>query len=103
MLTQRAKQQVRQIKQAPRRMIKLMVDGWVQAFDAMWADDGGVEARLAELGVEGAELLTRSGALVTFLVTQLTGEDQATINLIMAKIASIPATSVAPDGTVTLA
>ena len=103
-LERRAVQQVRQIKNKTLRLVDQLSSQWAEAFDALWVSqhDGDVAARLAALGTDAEELMTRNTALVTFMLTQLTGEDQDKVDFINAKLATIPAFTVANDGSVTL-
>ncbi|MDB4314419.1 hypothetical protein N9955_00040 [bacterium] len=102
MLQRQAKQQVNRIKQSPRRILDQIVNQWEQEFDNMWQDDGSVEYRLEALGTDAEELLDRSAALVTFILGELSGEDEDLVDHIEAKISSIPAYTIAADGSVTL-
>ncbi len=96
--------QVEQLLSAPRQIALQIIQIWEQKFDLMWSNRGPVTVaqRLAAIGPAGAELLERNTELVTFLLTQLSGEDQALIDRINAKLATIPAYTVAQNGTVTL-
>jgi len=96
--------QVSRLKAGPRQVVEQMVQGWESLFDLLWSDQGEVtpEDRLAAIGADGAELLQRSTALVTFLLTQLEGEDAETITRIQGKVAAMPAISVSAGGTVTI-
>lgn len=103
-ITQRGEQEARRILEMPRNILETIVNEWSNGFDSLWAEThvGIVEARLAAIGTKGQELMDRNTALVTFLLTQLTGEDQDMIDTITAKISTIPAYTIADDGTVTL-
>jgi len=96
--------QVSRLKNGPRQMVVQMVQGWESLFDLLLSDQGEVTPadRLAAIGADGAELLQRSTALVTFLLTQLEGEDAETITRIQAKVAAMPAITVSAGGTVTI-
>lgn len=96
--------QVSLLKTEPRQVVVQMVQGWESLFDLLWSDQGEVTPadRLAALDTDGAELLQRSTALVTFLLTQLEGEDAETITRIQAKVAAMPAISVSAGGVVTI-
>jgi len=98
------KGEVSQIKSAPRRLTDLIVREWQRAFDLLWTPSNGVTpaARLTEIGTDAAELFAANAALTQFLVTMLTGKDDALVAEIAAKVATIPAFTVHPDGTVTL-
>lgn len=103
-IAQRAEVAARNIRKIPRQIVDLLLPVWIKAFDGLWTEtfEGSIAARLEALGEDGGELLERNTALVAFLLEQLAGEDQETIDFINAKMASIPAHTVAPDGTVTL-
>ena len=96
--------QVSQIRQLPRRLAEQLYRSWDQAFDFMWVERDGVTPamRLEALGTAAAEMFERNTALVTFMVGMFTGEDNALVAKIMAKVATIPAYTVNEDGTVTL-
>ena len=96
--------QVAAVKIAPRRMTELMVKQWEQAFDALWLERDGITPvqRLAGLGTIAAELFEENTAFVSYLISRLTGKDDALVAKIMAKVATIPAHTVHEDGTVTL-
>ena len=101
---QRAKMEAAQIKVAPRRMADQIVQQWERTFDALWTTAHGVTPamRITELGIDAKELFESNTALVTFLVTMLTGKDPALVTRILAKVATLPAYTAHEDGTVTL-
>jgi hypothetical protein len=93
----------------PRQVIEQMYFQWTQAFDLLWGNLGEVtpEQRLTALGTQGGELMTRSGDLVTFLLTQLSDgqggtSDPAMTSAITERIAAMPATTIKADGSVTI-
>lgn len=101
---QRARMEAAQIKVAPRRMADQIVQQWERSYDALWTTAHGVTpaARIAELGTAAVELFEANTALVTFLVTMLSGKDDALVARLTAKMATIPAFTANEDGTVTL-
>lgn len=96
--------QTDRIISTPRQMVVGMIQQWEQSFDLLWSNQAGVTPaeRLATIGTSGAELMQRSGDLVTFLLTQLNGEDQVLSERIQSKVAGIPEIKVGEDGTVSL-
>lgn len=98
------RQQVMMLETSPRRMTEALVKQWEQAFDLMWGSHQGItpSQRLESLGTDAAELFEANTQLVTFIASILTGRDDVLLGHIMAKVATIPAYTVAKDGAVTL-
>lgn len=105
----RLARQTSQLLSTPRKVIEQLYSQWIQSYDLVWGDQGGVtpEQRLAALGTQAAELMNRSADLVTFLLTQL-GDGQGGTSdpdmtaAIMGRIAAKPAATSHEDGTVTI-
>jgi len=73
-----------------------------QGLDAIWTASDPA-AVLAELGTDAQAAFELNTATVTFLATTLAGGDyQEELDEILAKVAAIPAFTVAGDGSVTL-
>ena len=85
-------------------MAEDLIRKWETAFDFMWTERDGVTPamRLADLGPLASELFDENAALVEYLISRLTGKDDATVARIMAKVATIPPYTIHEDGTVTL-
>lgn len=97
--------QVNKLKTAPRSMLNQLIAQWKASFNLLWTtgSDGITPAqRLEAIGTDGVELMQRSAALVTFLLTQLQGEDADTITEIQTLLASLPELEYHQDGTVTI-
>lgn len=98
------RQQVQQISSAPLRLTDTILNEWGRAFNALWTTVDGItpEMKLAALGTKAGALFAENEALVQFVVSRLTGKDDALVAQIMAKVATIPPYTIHEDGTVTL-
>lgn len=84
-------------KQFADQMIRMWNNGW----DIVWSSEDPA-AVLAELGTDAGELFALNEALVGFFSTELAGKRQDELDAILAKVAAKPATTTAPDGSVTI-
>jgi hypothetical protein len=83
-----------------RRMTEQLVKQWEQAFDLMWGNHQGITLaqRLEALGSDAAELFGANTALITYIATILTGNDDTLLTHIMAKAATMPPATASPSG-----
>lgn len=94
---------VTQIKNSPRQMTEMLVRQWMSAFDALWSTGKFTpQQKLEELGTDAAELFELNTAMVTFMVSQLTGKRDDLVQMVTEKVAQIPEHTVHEDGTVTI-
>ncbi len=93
-----------QIKAAPRQLAELMFNQWSASFNALWGQGGKFTPaqKLEAIGTDAAELFLINTQFVTFMVTQLTGKRDDLVAKIQELVATIPACTVHPDGTVTI-
>ena len=101
------------ISAAPSIILRGIVQGWTRSFRDLWGNplppgaapeavaerNAKAAAILAELGTEAGPIMEDSRELVEFFLPRLPEEDRAGI---MQLIASKPATTTHPDGTVTI-
>jgi phosphoglycolate phosphatase-like HAD superfamily hydrolase len=95
--------QALQIKRGVAQLAEHLIISWNQSFDKLWNNPRATPAELLEeLGTDAAEVFQLSAATVQFLATILTGRRQAELDLILAKVQSIPPFTVHQDGSITL-
>lgn len=96
-----AQRAARQARSSAKNCADQLIRNWHQGWDFVWSNDDPA-AVLAELGTEAGELFALNDSIITFLATELAGKRQAELDEILAKVAAKPATTVNPDGTVTI-
>lgn len=97
-------QKVSLAKTAPRRAIEALYRNWVAGFDALWSTAPGATPalKLAALGTDAGELVALIEELGQFILDVLDSNNATITDDVTAKLTSIPAYTVAIDGTVTL-
>lgn len=102
--TRQLNEKIERIRLAPIRSGEIMCQLWMTAFDEIWHPSGAgtIEERLAGIGTDGAEMLALSNAFTTFLLSTLTGKRDDLVGYIQSRLSSLPAFTVAEDGTITL-
>lgn len=95
---------VNRLKASIGRTAEQMYQSWATSFDMLWNPNGVFTPaeKLAELGVDAAELFELNTSMVEFMVTNLTGKRDDLVKSITDKVASIPPFIAHADGTVTL-
>ena len=78
-----------------------LIQSWNHGWDLIWSAEDPA-AVLAELGTDAGEIFQLNEDLLTYLNTTLAGRKQNDLDAINAKVSAKPATTVAPDGTVTI-
>lgn len=96
-----AERSAKQVKRATSQMAYQLIQSWNHGWDLIWSADDPA-AVLAELGTDAGEIFQLNEDILVYLNTTLTGRKQAELDAIMAKVAAKPATTVAPDGSVTI-
>jgi hypothetical protein len=91
----------KQVKRAMSQMAYQLLQSWNHGWDLIWSAEDPA-AVLAELGTDAGEIFALNEDMITYLNTTLTGRKQDELDAIMAKVAAKPATTVAPDGSVTI-
>ena len=100
----RLRREIAVVSQAPRRIADSLFQAWKANFDLLWTPAGGVTHadRIAALGTDAAELFEANSALVQFMLSVIGDKDPEMTAQITQRVASIPASTVHRDGTVTL-
>ena len=88
-------------RQQIQNMTNYLIRSWHIGWDTIWSAEDPA-AVLAELGTDAGELFELNDAMVTFLASTLTGKRQEELDDILAKVAAKPATTIQPDGSVTI-
>lgn len=96
-----AQRKATRLKMGAKQMTETMAHQWAGMFSALW-DDQNPQDILDELGTDAAEFFELNTALVTFMLTSLTGKRDDLVAMIQEKVATLPAHTVNPDGTVTV-
>lgn len=92
-----------QIKNRTARLAEHIIREWEHSFDALWNNPQVTpEEVLTELGTDAGEIFALSAEIITFLNTALVGRLDDDLNRLNAKVAAKPATTVHPDGAVTI-
>lgn len=91
----------RQSKRQAKILADQLIRSWHAGWDTIWSAEDPA-AVLAELGTDAGELFELNDAMVTFLASTLTGKRQEELDDILAKVAAKPATTIQPDGSVTI-
>ena len=85
--------------------MSVMADNIINLWNAGWAsiwDADDPATVLAELGTDAGEVFALNEDVIAFLGAALTGRRQEELDAITAKVLAKPATTVHPDGTVTI-
>ena len=96
-----AERSVKQVKRATSQMAFQLIQSWNHGWDLIWSATDPA-AVLAELGTDAGEIFALNEDILAYLNTTLAGRKQDELDAINAKVAAKPATTVAPDGTVTI-
>lgn len=101
----RLNQETTLLRRTPRQLADTLFRGWSMAFDLMWTAANGITPadRIAALGTDAAELFEANAALVELMLGVIGEHDPAMTAAIQQRLASLPAYTAHPDGTVTLA
>jgi len=92
-----------QIKNRTSRLAEHIVREWEHSFDAIWNNQSATPAEvLTELGTDAAEVFALNTEFVTFMGVILPTRLDDEWARIQAKLNSIQAHTVNPDGTVTI-
>lgn len=96
-----AAQAASEVKTTPSSICSSMIFKWTAGWDKLW-ESPDPSAVLAELGTDAAEIFQLNDEIITFMASTLAGRRQAELDVLMAKVAAKPATTIHPDGTVTI-
>lgn len=93
------------IKKSASQTAEQMFANWSHSFDMLWRknDPFTPSQKLQALGTDAAELFQLNEAIVNFMIANLTNKRDDIVFNINAKISSMPAVIINPDGTVALA
>ena len=78
-----------------------IINLWNSGWDSIWGAPDPATV-LAELGTDAGEVFLLNEDIIVFLSTTLTGRRQDELDAITAKVLAKPATTIHPDGTVTI-
>jgi len=96
-----AERSARQVKRATAQMAYQLIQSWNHGWDLIWSS-GDPAAVLSELGTDAGEIFALNEDIIVYLNTTLAGRKQDELDVINAKVAAKPATTVAADGSVTI-
>jgi hypothetical protein len=96
-----AQRSAKQVKRATSQMAYQLIQSWNHGWDLIWSSEDPA-AILAELGTDAGEIFQLNEDILAYFNTTLAGRKQDELDAINAKVAAKPATTVAPDGSVTI-
>lgn len=95
-------QRVNSVVQAPINILQSIYFVWAKAFNDLHGDDALRPILLEKIGTNASELFVLNSALTTFMISQLSGVRDDIVQDIYSRLATLPAFTFHPDGTVTV-
>lgn len=97
-----AERRANRVKNIASQTTTLLLTNTLNGLSTIWDATSPADV-LEELGTDAVESFELSRSLVAYLVSVLSGTDrQGELDVILAKVATIPACTEHPDGTVTI-